>query len=70
VMRRLGWETVEDLATEILGQPLNFVMQAQRGDVVAHRGSLGVCLGTKCGFAGPAGLEFVPLRQCSAAWRV
>lgn len=50
------------------------VIDARRGDVVAWRGalglSLGVCLGERFAVPGPARLQFYPLDQAVAAWRI
>ena len=50
------------------------VVQARRGDIVSslirHSPCLGVCLGSKVAFVGPAGIELWPLKRCSAAWRI
>lgn len=49
---------------------------AQRGDLALGmfgfdgRGALGVVVGDKVAFAGPAGLEFRALLECRKAWRI
>jgi hypothetical protein len=72
VLRKLGCETVEDLARSILGNPLPAVLMAQRGDILlggAER-ALGVCVGSDGLFLQPSGLVSVPLKACFSAWRV
>lgn len=47
---------------------------AQRGDIATvptpHGPALGVVLGRLVAFAGPHGVEFLPLKQTNRAWRI
>jgi len=63
------------LAHRLLGEPLESVALAQRGDVVLadleNGASIGVCLGNVCAFAGLAGgVVFRPLLAAQVAWRI
>lgn len=69
MMRKLGYESVEDLARGYLGDPIP-LLTAQRGDIVLYDGALGVCVGSRCAFAGMEGLVSQRLRDCERAWRV
>ena len=69
-LRKLGCQTVRDLANKYLGTPLSHVRLAQRGDIVLADDALGVCLGRKVALVGDDGLVQVSLRNCRAAWRV
>jgi hypothetical protein len=66
--------TVEDLATERLGLPMESLNFAQRGDVVSveivGRLSLGVCLGGDIAGPGEEGLVFLPFSNALHAWKV
>lgn len=72
VMRRLGWASLEEGARALLGAPLPSLRLAQRGDILlsADGAALGICLGARAAFLGSEGLTFVPITDCSLAWRV
>lgn len=70
VMRRLGWVSVENLARSLLGEPLESVLLAQRGDIVFADGALGLSIGKEAAFIGNDGLKGKLLRDCALAWRV
>lgn len=70
VMRRLGWDSIADMAADLLGEPLPNVKLAQRGDIVLFEEALGICGGAAVFFVGPDGLQSVPLRDCEVAWRI
>lgn len=72
VMRRLGWASLEEGARALLGAPLGSTHLAQRGDLMlsADGAALGICLGVRVAFLGPEGLTFVPITDCSLAWRI
>jgi len=72
IMRKLGWNSLEDLGRELLGEPLVGVLMAQRGDLVLSQGdpAFGVCIGAQVAFVAPDGLTFLPLSECALAWRV
>lgn len=72
VMASLGWATLVDAATAILGAPLNSVGLAGRGDIVTdgESGALGVCLGRMSAYATTDGLTFRPTLDAAMAWRV
>lgn len=70
-LARLGGVAALPLRAGFLDVP---VLLAQRGDLAlldnAGDPALGVVLGDSAAFAGKQGLEFVPVAQCSRAWRV
>ena len=72
VMRRLGWQSLEDAGRDLLGEPLPSVHLAQRGDLVLANTSLGfgICLGARAAGIAPSGLVLVPLATCALAWRI
>lgn len=70
VMRRLGFESIEALATGYLGTPLLNVKLAKRGDIVLAGGGLGVCIGATAVFPISCGLRERLLRGCAVAWSV
>jgi hypothetical protein len=71
-LRKLGCQTVEDLAGQLLGDPLPAVLLAQRGDLLlgGPERALGVCVGSEGRFLTEAGLIGVPLRGCAMGWRI
>lgn len=72
VMRRLGWTSMSEAGTALLGTPLANVRLAQRGDLVlsSDATSFGVCLGAQVAFLAPEGLTLRALSSCALAWRV
>lgn len=70
MLRKLGCETVEDLARKYLGEPLESHLLAQRGDILLKDGGLGVCMGRYVYFIGGEGMVKNHLRECEKAWRV
>lgn len=69
-MRRRGWADYAQGAEAVLGAPLARVVLAQRGDIVLHDRSFGVCVGSEAAFVGLEGLDFRPVAACDKAWRV
>jgi hypothetical protein len=71
VMRRLGWSSMREAGTALLGTPLANVRLAQRGDLVLSPDatSFGVCLGAQVAFLAPEGLTLRALQSCTLAWR-
>jgi len=73
VIKSLGAESVEDIATASLGAPINPRL-AQRGDVATVKTpfgeALGICIGPKIAAPGADGLEFHPLTAALKCWRV
>ena len=71
VMRRLGWASMRQAGTALLGTPLADVRLAQRGDLLLSPDStsFGVCLGAQVAFLAPEGLTLRPLSSCALAWR-
>lgn len=71
LMRKLGWESLEEGARALLGEPLEDVRLAQRGDLVlgGMPEAFGVVVGAEGAFVGLEGLEFTPLTQSRLAWR-
>ncbi len=72
VMRRLGWQSIEEMGRTLLGAPLPSVSFAQRGDIVLTNTGLGfgVCIGALAAGIAPAGLILVPLAASALAWRI
>lgn len=72
VMRRLGWASLEEMARALLGEPKQFVLLAQRGDIVVADSGLGfgICTGASAVGMAPAGLVTVPLTSCQLAWPI
>jgi hypothetical protein len=72
VMRRLGWESLEGLGRDLLGDPLATPLLAQRGDLVlgGEDPAFGICTGARAAFVAPKGLTQLPLASCSLVWRV
>ncbi|HCY99803.1 MAG: hypothetical protein A3D16_20725 [Rhodobacterales bacterium RIFCSPHIGHO2_02_FULL_62_130] len=72
VMRRLGWSSMRQAGTALLGVPLADVRLAQRGDLVLSpdASSFGVCLGAQVAFLAPEGLTLRALSSCALAWRI
>lgn len=72
VMRRLGWESLEEMGRDLLGDPLSTPLLAQRGDLVLGGAdpAFGICAGARAAFVAPEGLTFLPLSACLLAWRV
>lgn len=62
--------TLEQMGTEILGDPLASPLLAQRGDVVFAGGAYGICVGRDIAQIAESGLVFVPLGAAQLAWRV
>ena len=71
VMRRLGWASLEEGGRALLGEPLDDVRLAQRGDLVLGGApeAFGVVIGAKAAFVAPDGLVRLPLSVCRLAWR-
>ncbi|WP_281708367.1 DUF6950 family protein [Phaeobacter italicus] len=71
VLRRLGWTSLEDGGRALLGDPLEDVRLAQRGDLVlgGDPEAFGVVIGAKAAFVAPAGLVRLSLATCRLAWR-
>ena len=72
IMRKLGWQTIEAMGRDLLGDPLATPLLAQRGDLVlgGEDPAFGVCAGARAAFVSPDGLVQLPLSVCSLAWRV
>lgn len=69
VLRKCGFATTAEAAISIFGEAIALLL-AQRGDVMLWRGALGICTGTHAAFMTPEGLDFWPIADCDAAWRV
>lgn len=71
LMRKLGWGSLEEGGRTLLGEPLEDVRLAQRGDLVLGGApeAFGVVVGAEVAFVGLAGLEVTPLTQSRLAWR-
>lgn len=69
-LRALNAATISDAVSQRLGPPLA-PSEAQVGDIVLSRQTLGICNGRL--FAAPKdgqGIVFVPMNQAEAAWRI
>jgi hypothetical protein len=71
VLRRLGWASFEDGGRALLGDPLEDVRLAQRGDLILGGApeAFGVVIGAKAAFVARAGLVHLSLATCRLAWR-
>jgi len=71
VMRRLGWDSMQDMGVALLGEPLSNVRLAQRGDLVLSQDAtaFGVCLGAQAAFLALEGVTLRTLKSCAMAWR-
>jgi hypothetical protein len=71
VLRRLGWASFEDGGRALLGDPLEDVRLAQRGDLILGGApeAFGVVIGAKAAFVAPEGLVRLSLATCRLAWR-
>ena len=72
VMRRLGWASLEEMGSSLLGEPRPAVLLAQRGDLVLADTGLGfgICTGASAVGMAPEGLVTVPLTACKLAWTI
>jgi hypothetical protein len=76
VLNSHGFETLEDLATDRLGQPYENINFAKRGDVVSLHGEEGPALaiidlsGRSAVTTGIEGLKFYPPEKWVKAWSV
>ena len=72
VMRRLGWASLEEMGSSLLGEPRQAVLLAQRGDIVLADTGLGfgICNGASTVGMAPEGLVTVPLTSCRLAWPI
>ena len=70
VMRRLGWQTLEDMGRALLGAPRSDALLAQRGDIVLTDTGLGfgVVIGATAIGMAPEGMRFAPLTSSRFAW--
>jgi hypothetical protein len=71
VLRRLGWTSLEDGGRALLGDPLDDVRLAHRGDLIlgGEQEAFGVVIGAKAVFVAPEGLVRLSLATCRLAWR-
>ena len=63
---------IEDIGSTILGDPMDNVLFAQRGDLVFSGGAYGICVGSMSahiGEDGKKGLVFIPMSAAERAWR-
>ena len=74
VMKKDGFESVEAIATNFLGDPMENHLYAKRGDVVMTTTNEGPALGIMFGggglFVTPLGLVRVPITELLKAWSV
>ncbi|PXW65570.1 hypothetical protein C7964_1199 [Loktanella sp. PT4BL] len=71
VLRRLGWTSLEEGGRALLGNPLDDVRLAQRGDLIlgGEPEAFGVVIGAKAAFVAPDDLVRLSLATCRLAWR-
>ncbi|MFY0622737.1 MAG: hypothetical protein JXQ89_13705 [Pelagimonas sp.] len=71
VLRRLGWTNLEEGGRALLGDPLEVVRLAQRGDLIlgGDPEAFGIVIGAKAAFVAPEGLVRLSLATCRLAWR-
>ena len=71
VLRRLGWRSLEEGGRALLGDPLDNVRLAHRGDLILGGApeAFGVVIGAKATFVAPESLVRLPLSTCRLAWR-
>lgn len=69
IMRKLGWQTMEEAVTALLGDPIPPLM-AQRGDLVMAAGSVGLCIGPWAQMIGEYGPDTILMADADAAWRI
>ena len=71
VLRRLGWTSLEDGGRALLGDPLEDVRLAQRGDLILGGApeAFGIVIGAKAAFVAPEGLVRLSIATCRPAWR-
>lgn len=71
VLRRLGWTSLEEGGCALLGDPLDDVRLAPRGDLILGGApeAFGIVIGAKAAFVAPEGLVRLPLSVCRLAWR-
>jgi hypothetical protein len=65
---------MEAALTKELGEPLQNILLAQRGDVVCFTSTLGdtagICIGSQIAAAGLEGVVYAPMSQAFKAWRI
>lgn len=77
-LRKLGWQSIEEAATALMGQPRANIFMAQRGDIAliddpagGALEALGVVMGKVALFLRrDRGLEPIVLRACRLVWAV
>lgn len=71
ILRKLGWESLESGGRALMGDPLEDVRLAHRGDLVLSGApeAFGVVIGSEVACIGLKGLEFTPLKDARLAWR-
>ncbi len=71
-LRKLGHADLEAAARAVLGDPLDTVLMAQRGDIALAGQPEGawVVIGRDVVGVGPDGPAVLPLRACRLVWRV
>ena len=75
-LKAMGFASPEAMADSLFARVVPAA--AQRGDLVLHQDSIGVCMGGSAMFVGlevdgtseQAGLIRVPLLDCTAAWKI
>ena len=69
VLKRAGYDSLEEAGRGVLGVPLSSPLMAQRGDIVLGE-AFGVCIGSDAVFPGETGLRAVSIMDTRMAWRV
>ena len=65
---------MQEVASGILGPPLNSIQFTQRGDLVQKdlgmRAALGICIGAKVVLLTKTGICYADLSDCAYSWRI
>ena len=71
LMKRLGWADYQAMGSALLGDALQMVLLAQRGDIaLGPEGGFGIVMGHGVYGLVPEGVTTVALADCQLAWRV
>ena len=70
IILRLGYRDAVDFGRFLFGDPMPSPSYAQRGDIVAAQGGLGICIGAYGVFLTDEGLSLIRSRFFDFAWKV
>lgn len=69
-----GWSSIEDMMTELLGEPLDDPLDARAGDIISYEGGgeyhLAVCMGDEALAPQTIGLRVIGRASWRRAWKV